>query len=114
MATPPRPQNQRYPPARSTRRAQRPDVPTIAEQGFPGYEANNSWCLFAPTGTPGHILQRLQAEVARVVALPDVRERFGATGLEPVGSTSGDLAARMKADREKWGRLIREIGLKLE
>jgi tripartite-type tricarboxylate transporter receptor subunit TctC len=91
-----------------------PDVPTIAEQGFQGYEANNSWCLFAPAGTPRDVIQRLQTEIARIVTLPDVRERFMATGLEPVGSTPGELAARMKVDYEKWSGLIRRIGLKIE
>lgn len=91
-----------------------PDVPTIAEQGFAGYEANNSWSLFAPAGTPRDIVQRVQAEVRRVVTMPDVRERFTATGLDPIGSTPGELAARMKADYEKWSRVVRQIGLKLD
>ena len=91
-----------------------PDVPTIAEQGFQGYEANNSWCLFAPAGTSLEVIQRLQNEVARLLTLPDVRERFSATGLEPIGSTPAELAARMKADYEKWSGLIRRIGLKVE
>lgn len=91
-----------------------PDVPTIAEQGFAGYEANNSWCLFAPAGTPRDIIQRLQTEVSRVVTLPEVRERFSATGLDPIGSTPGELSARMKADHDKWSRVIRQIGLKID
>jgi tripartite-type tricarboxylate transporter receptor subunit TctC len=91
-----------------------PDVPTIAEQGFPDYEANNSWCLFAPAGTGSEIIQRLHTEVARVVALPDVRERFTATGLEPVGSGPTELATRMRTDYEKWSALIRRIGLKTD
>jgi tripartite-type tricarboxylate transporter receptor subunit TctC len=91
-----------------------PDVLTIAEQGFQGYEANNSWCLFAPAGTSREIIQRLQTEVGRLLTLPDVRERFTATGLEPVGSTPAELAARMRTDYEKWSGLIRRIGLKFE
>lgn len=91
-----------------------PDVPTVAEQGFPGYEANNSWNLFAPAGTPKAVIAKLHAEIARVVALPDVRERFTATGLEPVGSTPEQLAARMRDDRAKWARVIREAGIKIE
>ncbi len=91
-----------------------PDVPTVAEQGFPGYEANNSWNLFAPASTPKAVIAKLHAEIARVVALPDVRERFTATGLEPVGSTPEQLAARMRDDRAKWARVIREAGIKIE
>ena len=91
-----------------------PDVPTIAEQGFPGYEANNSWNLYAPAGTPKAVVAKLHAEIARVVTLPDVRERFTATGLDPVGSTPEQLAARMRDDRAKWARVIREAGIKIE
>lgn len=90
------------------------DVPTIAEQGFPGYEANNSWNLYAPAGTPKAVIAKLHAEIVRVVALPDVRERFTATGLEPVGSTPEQLAARMREDRAKWARVIREAGIRIE
>lgn len=90
-----------------------PDVPTIAEQGFPGYEANNSWSLFAPAGTSAEIVRRLHDEVKRVIALPDVRERFLATGLDPVGSTPDELRARMKADYDKWRGVARELKLKL-
>ena len=91
-----------------------PDVPTIAEQGFPGYEANNSWCLYVPAGTSQEIIRRLHAEIARVVGLAEIRERFAATGLDPVGSTPEELNARMRADFDKWSRVIRQIGLKLE
>jgi len=91
-----------------------PDVPTIAEQGFPGYEANNSWCLYAPAGTPKAIVNRLATEVARVVALPEVRERFLASGLDPVGSTPAELGARMKDDYDKWTKIVRKIGIKIE
>jgi tripartite-type tricarboxylate transporter receptor subunit TctC len=52
--------------------------------------------------------------VARVIALPDVRERFAGTGLEPVGSTPAELAARMKDDFDKWSKVVRQIGLKVE
>jgi tripartite-type tricarboxylate transporter receptor subunit TctC len=98
----------------SKRLPQLPDVPTIAEQGFPGYEANNSWDLFAPAGTPTQVIARLQQEVARVVALPEIREKFAADGLDPVGSTPSELAARMKNDYEKWRQVARRIGLKLD
>ena len=91
-----------------------PDVPTVAEQGFPGYEANNSWCLYAPAGTPKDVIARLHAEVVRIVTLADVRERFAASGLEPVGSTPEQLNARMREDRTRWEKLIREAGIRVE
>ena len=95
----------------SRRLAVLPDVPTIAEQGFAGYEANNSWCLYAPAGTPPEIVRRLQREISSVIALPDLRERFAAMGLSPIGSSPEELSARMVADREKWRQLIRGAGL---
>jgi tripartite-type tricarboxylate transporter receptor subunit TctC len=90
-----------------------PDVPTVAEQGFPGYEANNSWCLFAPARTPGEVIGKLQAEIARIIALPDVRERFIGSGLEPVGSTPAALRTRLAADYAKWQQVAQRLNLKL-
>jgi tripartite-type tricarboxylate transporter receptor subunit TctC len=98
----------------ASRLPQLPDVPTIAEQGFAGYQANNSWNLYAPAGTPAAVVQRLQQEVARTVALPEVREKFAADGLEPVGSTPAELSARMRSDYEAWKRVVQKIGLKVE
>lgn len=89
-----------------------PDVPTIAEQGFPGYEANNSWCLYAPAGIPPAVVRRLSQEVRRVVALTELRDRFAASGLEPVGSSPEELAERMQADLRKWREVVAQIGLK--
>jgi tripartite-type tricarboxylate transporter receptor subunit TctC len=86
--------------------ASAPDIPTIAEQGYSGFEASNYWCLYAPAGTPTGIIGRLQGETARAVAAPDLRERFLATGLTPVGSTADTLAARISADSAKWAKVI--------
>jgi tripartite-type tricarboxylate transporter receptor subunit TctC len=88
-----------------------PDVPTISEQGYPGFEANNYWCLYAPAGTAKGIVDRLQQATARVVTAPDLRERFIATGLTPVGSTANELATRIAADAAKWKKVI--SGLRL-
>jgi tripartite-type tricarboxylate transporter receptor subunit TctC len=82
------------------------DIPTIAEQGYPGFEANNYWCLYAPAGTPKSIIATLQQGTARAVAAPDLRERFLATGLTPVGSTADALATRVAADSAKWAKVI--------
>lgn len=83
-----------------------PQVPTIAEQGFPDFEANNYWCLYAPAGTDGNVIEKLQESTAKVVAEPDLREQFLATGLTPVGSTSAALAARVESDSAKWVKVI--------
>jgi tripartite-type tricarboxylate transporter receptor subunit TctC len=86
-----------------------PDVPTIAEQGFPGFEVTNYWCLYAPAGTPKDIIDRLQQETARAVDAPDLRERFLASGLTPIGSTAEILAARIEHDSDKWASVLREM-----
>jgi tripartite-type tricarboxylate transporter receptor subunit TctC len=88
-----------------------PDVPTIAEQGFPGFEANNYWCLYAPAGTDPTIVEKLQHATARAVAEPDLRSHFLATGLTPVGSTAAALAARVDADSAKWIKVIQSLHL---
>jgi tripartite-type tricarboxylate transporter receptor subunit TctC len=88
-----------------------PDVPTISEQGFPGFEADNYWCLYAPAGTQKGIIARLQQGTAQALAAPDLRERFMATGLTPVGSTPHVLATRIAADSAKWTNVIRSLRL---
>jgi tripartite-type tricarboxylate transporter receptor subunit TctC len=87
------------------------DLPTIAEQGFPGFEANNYWCLYAPAGTSKAAIERLQKATAKSVALPDLRERFLATGLTPVGSTADELAGRIASDSAKWAKVISDLPL---
>jgi tripartite-type tricarboxylate transporter receptor subunit TctC len=86
-----------------------PDVPTIAEQGFPGFEATNYWCLYVPAGTPKEVIARLQQETARAVSAADLRDRFLASGLTPIGSTPDVLAARIDRDSAKWAGVLRDM-----
>jgi tripartite-type tricarboxylate transporter receptor subunit TctC len=88
-----------------------PEVPTIEEQGYPGFEASNYWCLYAPARTDQAIILRLQQETARAVSLPDLRDRFLATGLTPMGSTPDALAARIGADSGRWAKVIMRLHL---
>jgi tripartite-type tricarboxylate transporter receptor subunit TctC len=88
-----------------------PDVPTIAEQGYPGFEANNYWCLYAPAGTDKSIIDELQQVTAHAVAEPDLRDQFLTTGLTPVGSSSNVLANRIAADSAKWAKVISSLRL---
>jgi tripartite-type tricarboxylate transporter receptor subunit TctC len=91
-----------------------PDLPTIAEV-YPGYEALSWHALFAPAGTPQPIIDRLRAEIAIVMAQPEIRERLANTGAgEPYLITPEELTARMHTDYEKYGKLIRSIGVKVE
>ncbi len=86
-----------------------PDVPTLAEQGFP-VVAGGAIVLAAPAGLPPAIAERLNAEVNKVLALPEVRQRIADIGYEPAGGTRAQAEARVQADLEKWTRLARDIG----
>lgn len=91
-----------------------PDVPTVAEAGYPGFDVIASYSVLAPAGTPPAIINRLHTELVKVANLPDIRERFAALGIEPVGNTPEQLGAFMQADLAKWSKLVQSIGLKAE
>jgi tripartite-type tricarboxylate transporter receptor subunit TctC len=97
----------------SQRSAALPDTPTMAES-LPGYEFNNWYGIMAPAGTPRQIVSLLNAEVHRILALADVRERFSGLGADPMPSTPEKFAAVMKADAEKWGGIIKQVGVRAE
>ncbi len=97
----------------SRRAAALPDVPTIGE-ALPGYEFNNWYGIMAPAGTPRALVDKLNAEVVRVLALADVREKFMGLGAEPTPSTPDKFAAVMKSDAEKWGRIIKATGARAD
>jgi tripartite-type tricarboxylate transporter receptor subunit TctC len=91
-----------------TKRAQAlPQVPTIAEAGVPGYDAMQWYGLLAPAGTPPAIVARLQADIARALNLPDVKEKLAADGAEAVGSTPAQFTALIKDEVEKWAKVAR-------
>jgi len=89
------------------------DVPTIGET-LPGYRAEAFQGMVAPAGVPRMIVEKLAAEVARIVKLPDVAERFQLDGAEPVGSTPKEFAAFLKAETQKWSKVIKDAGIKPE
>jgi tripartite-type tricarboxylate transporter receptor subunit TctC len=91
-----------------------PNVPTIAEAGLPGFEYSTWAALFAPKGTPKPVLERLHAEAVKAVADPAVREKLLALALEPVGSSPDELARRTRDGYERYGKLVRSIGLKIQ
>jgi tripartite-type tricarboxylate transporter receptor subunit TctC len=84
-----------------------PDTPTMAESGFPGVISTGWGGLVAPAGTPQDIVQKTQRDVARGLAAPDVRERLAALGADPVGSTPEAFGAWIKAELEKWTRVVK-------
>lgn len=93
---------------------QMPDVPSIAEAGVPGYDATVWFGLFAPRGTPSAAIARLHSEISRVVRLPEMESGYLATGTLPVTSTPAEFDAFVKAEIAKWGRVIKEAGIRPE
>lgn len=89
-----------------------PDLPTAAESGLADFEVVLWTSVFAPAGTPEAIVRRLHAEIARTLQLAEVRERMLGLGIDPVGNTPEELAAMLRADIEKWGRVARSAGIK--
>ena len=93
------------------RSATLPDVPTMAESGFPGFEVNVWNGLIAPAGTPRDIVTRMQAEVVKALALPDVKQRFAAVGFETVGSTPAEFGAYVEKELAKWRKVVQDAGM---
>jgi tripartite-type tricarboxylate transporter receptor subunit TctC len=89
-----------------------PDVPTLVELGMPEMEVPVWTALFAPARTPAPVVARLQREIARVVQLPDVKERFAALGVDSVGGTSEALGRQVARDIEKWTAVAKAAGIK--
>lgn len=87
------------------------DIPTIAEAGVPGYEAVQWYGVLAPAGTPGDIISKLHTGVVRAMQNPDVRKRLMNDGAEPVGSSPTEFAAYIKAETDKWARVIKAAGI---
>jgi len=91
-----------------------PDVPPIADMGYPGFSASGLAGLVAPAGTPVEAINRLRSEVVKLLKLPAVVERFAVLGLDPVGSTPAEFSQFIKTDLEKWTRLTKELNLTIE
>jgi tripartite-type tricarboxylate transporter receptor subunit TctC len=91
-----------------------PDVPTMAEAGYPEVEGESWFAVVVPSGTPKEIIALLQREIARAIALPDMKERLAALGYEPVASTPEDCAAQFRTEIAKWGKVIGEAGIKAQ
>jgi tripartite-type tricarboxylate transporter receptor subunit TctC len=91
-----------------------PEVPTIAEAGVPGYEMNTWYGLFGPAGMPKDITQKLNAEVVRIVNLPEVRERLLSDGADPGNLTLDQFAALIRTDAARWAKVIKQAGVKVD
>jgi tripartite-type tricarboxylate transporter receptor subunit TctC len=91
-----------------------PDVPTVAESGYPGFEATNWYAFVAPGKTPVEILDRWNRELVKVLNAPDVREKLLEHGLEPRPGTREELAAYIRKETDTWGKVIREANIKAD
>lgn len=90
-----------------------PDIPTVAESGFPGFEVAAWFGVFAPAGTPTPIVERLSAEIQKAVKSPEVRQRLIELGAEPLGSTPQEFSAFVSAEYARWGALIKDAGIRV-
>ncbi len=91
-----------------------PDIPTIAEAGVPGYEVVQWFGILAPAATPRDVIAKLHASTVRALQDPAIKERFVSDGAETVGNTPEEFAAVIRADLTKWGKVIKDMGIKLE
>jgi tripartite-type tricarboxylate transporter receptor subunit TctC len=86
----------------------------MAEAGVPGYEVIGWNAIFAVKGTPPAIVARLQTEVARILRLPEVRQQMAALGAEPIGNTPEEFSAFLKTEMARWGKVIKEKGIRAD
>jgi len=96
------------------RRAVLAEVPTIAEAGVPGYEAVNWIGIVAPAGTPAPIVARLHDEISTILGSPEVEKEFAAEGVEIMRMNSAEFGGFMVSEMDKWGRVVKEGGIKAE
>lgn len=90
-----------------------PNVPTLGEL-YPGYQVSSWYGLFAPAGTPDAIVQKLNTDLGKVLAQKDVRDRFEGLGVEVIGGSTQQFAATIKADTAKWGKVVKDAGIRIE
>jgi len=97
-----------------TRSPALPDVPTVAEAGLAGYELAPWFAVFMPAGTPAPVVQKMNSELVAALQLPEIRDRLKVIGAEPIGSTPQELGSYLQSEMDKWGRIIRERGLRAD
>jgi tripartite-type tricarboxylate transporter receptor subunit TctC len=91
-----------------------PDVPTIAEAGVPGYEVIQWYGIVAPANTPREVITKLHGEIVNILKSPEVRDKLAADGAEPVGSTPEQFAAFIQSEIDKWGKVVKSAGIRVE
>jgi tripartite-type tricarboxylate transporter receptor subunit TctC len=96
------------------RAAGAPDVPTFIESGLPDFVVDSWVGILAPAGTSKAIVDRLQAELAATLQMPDVRERYSVLGIEPVGNKPEEFAGQIRADLARWGPVVKQANIRIE
>ena len=91
-----------------------PELPTMIELGFPGFDVGSWYAFLVPTHTPSAVVRRLRDESLKVIAMPEVQQALSRQGLEPETSTPQELAARIKSETATWAQVIKEAGIKGE
>jgi len=100
--------------ATKTRSQALPDVPTMAEAGYPEVEGHSWFAVIVPAGTPKEVVTLLNREIVKSIAQPDLKERLATLGYEPVGNTPDESAAQFRTDMAKWAKVIRAAGIKAQ
>jgi len=91
-----------------------PEVPTLAESGLAGFDQGTWFGVLAPAATPKEVVGKLNAEIVRILKLPDIQKRFAEIGAQPVGNTPAQMAATIKSDTEKYAVLVKKAGVKID
>jgi len=91
-----------------------PDLPTVAEAALPGFEAMQWWGAYGPVGLPAELVSKLNADIGKALSSAEVKQRLAADAAEPAGGSPGDLAAYLKTDYERWGRLVKASGIRAD
>lgn len=90
------------------------DVPTVSESGYPGYQVDNMYGILAPAGTPKAVINKLHADIVRVLGMPEVKDRLLAQGFEPLGNTPEEFGRYLKSEAIKWAKVVKESGAKVD
>ena len=91
-----------------------PELPTIAESGYPGFEVRSWYGLLAPAGTPKAIVDKLSSQIASVLRQPEVIARLASDGAEPGGDTPAEFAAYIRSEAERWGKVVKTAGIRAD
>lgn len=91
-----------------------PDIPTVAVAGLPGYDATTWFGMVTPVGATKDIIARLNAESIRILQTPESRDRLIAAGFDPAGSSAEELAACSRAEIDRWAKVIKSTGIRIE